>query len=52
MHAESRKMVTDEPISRAGLETDIENGLWPQWGSGRVGWIDSDIDTCTLPCVK
>ena len=30
-------MVTDEPISRAGLETDIENGLWSQWGNGRVG---------------
>ena len=36
----SRKMVTDEPICRAAIDTDTENRLWTQWGKERMGQIE------------
>ena len=36
----SRKNGTDEPICRAGIETQTQRmGLWTQQGKGRVGEI-------------
>ena len=34
---ESRKNGTDEPICRAGVDTQTENGLWAQMGHGEGG---------------
>ena len=61
---EIQKNSTDEPICRAGIETQTENRLWTQWGKERVGRIERAVltfmshihiyvtDTYTLPCVK
>ena len=38
-----QKNGTDEPICRAGLETQTwRRGLWIQWGKERVGQIDRE----------
>ena len=44
---------TDEPICRAGIETDIEKRLVDPGvaGKGRVD-LEGKIDIYTLPCVK
>ena len=50
---ESRKMVTDEHICRAGIEKQTQKtDLWTQQGKERVGRTESSTEIHTLPYVK
>ena len=46
-----KKNGTDEPISKAGTETDIENRYVTQRGEGGMNW-EIRVDIYTLPSVK
>ena len=49
----ARKMVTGEPICRAGVETKTENRLMDtaREGEGGTNW-ESSTETCVLPYAK
>ena len=47
------KKGTNEPLCRAGIDTDVENRLVGTAGEGEGGMNqESRIDVHTLPCVK
>ena len=53
LHYRIQKNGTDEPICRAGIETDIENGHVDTEGEEEGGTnLENSSDIYTLPCVK
>ena len=49
---ESRKMVLDEHICRAGIDTDIENRLEDTGWKGKVGQTEREALTYTPPYIR